>query len=233
MPVYNTEKYINEAIQSIIDQTTQNWQLIIVDDCSTDNTSDILREWSDKDKRIWFQRSSKNEGHTKTLNKCLKIARGEYFAMMDSDDISKPDRLNEQAAVLFGGKIELVSTYGISIDDKGKRIKDFYTDEAQRRPIEEIKQTLPRDCWILGPSMMFTRRVFKKIGYFDPECYFGNDLNYWIRAMKHFRWAVVDKELYVKRRNPTSARTVPKATERDWHKFSFERAEKCPIVRHI
>ena len=86
MPSWNTENYIAESIQSVIDQTYKNWELIIVDDCSTDNTDEVVRAFNDQ--RIKYLKNEKNSGAALTRNRALKEARGEWIAFLDSDDLS-------------------------------------------------------------------------------------------------------------------------------------------------
>ena len=98
MSVYNDEKYLNEALDSIFAQTIQNFELIIIDDCSTDDTVKIIESYHDK--RIRLMVNDKNEGLTKNLNKALKYVRGKYIARMDGDDRSRPQRFEKQIEFL-------------------------------------------------------------------------------------------------------------------------------------
>ena len=100
MPAYNSEKYVGEAIESILKQTFADFELIVLNDGSTDKTPDIIKKYAQKDKRIKFIDNSKNQGFIKSLNQCLDVATGEYIAKMDSDDISLPNRLEKQVKYL-------------------------------------------------------------------------------------------------------------------------------------
>ena len=84
MPSYNTAPYIRETIQSVLDQTYQNWELIIVDDCSTDNTDEVVA--STKDERIRYLKNEKNSGAAVSRNRALREAKGRWIAFLDSDD---------------------------------------------------------------------------------------------------------------------------------------------------
>lgn len=94
MPVYNSEKYLNEAIESILNQTFVDFEFIIINDASNDNSENIIESYQDS--RIKYFKNEKNLGVAKTLNKGLKLAQGKYIARMDSDDISLPERLYKQ-----------------------------------------------------------------------------------------------------------------------------------------
>ena len=96
MPAYNVEKYVAEAILSILTQTFTDFEFIIINDGSTDNTAKIIQKYAKQDKRIKFINKKQNAGFIARLNDCLDIATGEYIAKMDSDDISLPQRLEKQ-----------------------------------------------------------------------------------------------------------------------------------------
>jgi glycosyltransferase involved in cell wall biosynthesis len=94
MPVYNGEKYLREAIDSILNQTFTDFEFLIVDDGSTDNSVEIINSYQNS--RINLVKNDKNEGLVYTLNRGLSLAKGEYIARMDCDDISLPERLKKQ-----------------------------------------------------------------------------------------------------------------------------------------
>ncbi|WML36751.1 glycosyltransferase family 2 protein [Clostridium sp. OS1-26] len=96
MPCYNSENYIEEAIKSVIGQTYENWELIIIDDCSNDNSISIVKKYCMQDKRILFYQNEKNIGTAKTRNKGVEFAKGQYIAFLDSDDIWYKEKLNKQ-----------------------------------------------------------------------------------------------------------------------------------------
>ena len=103
MSVYNGEKYLVQAIDSILNQTYQNFEFIIIDDCSTDNSSHILQEYAQKDSRIKIIKKEKNigiKGFIKNLNLGISLAKGKYIARMDADDISLPERFQKQVDFL-------------------------------------------------------------------------------------------------------------------------------------
>ena len=103
MSVYNGEKYLVQAIDSILNQTYQNFEFIIIDDCSTDNSSHILQEYAKKDSRIKIIKKEKNigiKGFIENLNLGISIAEGKYIARMDADDISLPERFQKQVTFL-------------------------------------------------------------------------------------------------------------------------------------
>ena len=94
MPSWNTGKFIAESIQSVIDQTYKNWELLIVDDCSTDNTDQVFASFNDD--RIRYLKNKKNSGAALTRNKAIREARGEWIAFLDSDDLWFPKKLRDR-----------------------------------------------------------------------------------------------------------------------------------------
>jgi len=98
MPVYNAGKYLSKAIDSILSQTFTDWEMILINDGSTDNSEDIIAGYDDE--RIYYIKNPQNLGLIRTLNKAIDLCQGEYIARMDADDISLPDRLKKQVGFL-------------------------------------------------------------------------------------------------------------------------------------
>jgi len=150
MPVYNSEKYLKESIGSILNQTFKDFELIIVDDCSTDNSLKIIKGY--KDKRIKLFRNKKNLGTVRTRNIGLKKAKGKYIAVMDSDDMSFQSRLRIQLNYLEGNPhIFLVGGSAVYIYNDSKDVRKF-------RKYDDYKMLawrLPKSCSIIHSSVMF------------------------------------------------------------------------------
>jgi len=231
MTCYNSQRYINEAIESVVKQTYKDWELIIVNDGSTDDTEAILtKHWIRQGNIVVFN-NKENKGHTKSLNEGLKHCLGEYIAWMDSDDISHPKRFERQVQAL--SKYDLCTTHGITISERGRRVKNFYTDKAQREKKSTIHDKLKSDCWLLLPSLMFRREVFEKIGYFDEECLLAQDFNYFLRALKAgFDFCIIPEELFKFRKHSKNVRNSGRYPNKDWHKFAKERVRECPIIKN-
>ena len=119
MPSYNTEQYIAETIQSVINQTYQNWELIIVDDCSTDNTDTVVGKI--KDSRIRYLKNEKNSGAAVSRNKALREANGRWVAFLDSDDLWKPEKLEKQISFMMKKKCYFSYTNYEEIDADGNK----------------------------------------------------------------------------------------------------------------
>lgn len=110
MPAYNAEKYISESIESVLAQTYKNWELIIVDDCSSDNTRKIINDYIQKDSRIKFIMLAKNSGAAVARNTAIENAKGRYIAFLDSDDLWKKEKLEKQLDFMQKGQYAFTFT---------------------------------------------------------------------------------------------------------------------------
>ena len=119
MPSYNTGKFIQETIDSVINQTYDNWELIIVDDCSSDNTDEIVK--SIKDDRIFYLKNKKNSGAAVSRNKALKMAKGKWIAFLDSDDLWKKDKLEKQIKFMKNNNYHFSYTNYIEKNNRTKK----------------------------------------------------------------------------------------------------------------
>ncbi len=157
MPTYNAEKYLKESIESILNQTFKDFEFIIINDGSTDNSLKIIKGYERKDKRIILINNPKNLGLQKTLNKGLEVAKGKYIVRMDADDISMPNRFKIQFEYLEEHKdIFLVGSSAIVIDEFGNRLGIF---EKQNNP-SRVKKKLEKSNSVIHPSIMFRNEGF-------------------------------------------------------------------------
>ena len=130
MSAYNAEKYLREAIESILNQTFKDFEFIIINDCSTDKTKKIIEEYANKDARIKLINNATNLGLTKSLNIGLEEARGEYVARLDADDVSLSERLEKQLEFMNKNRdITLTGAWAEIIDEEGKA-KGFIKGET-------------------------------------------------------------------------------------------------------
>ena len=121
-PCWNCEKYIAETIESVLAQTYDNWEMIIVDDCSTDHSYEIALEYSKKDNRIKVYRMEQNSGAARCRNRAIEKSKGEYLAFIDSDDIWLPEKLEKQLKFMHENGCNFSFTEYEHIDEKGEKI---------------------------------------------------------------------------------------------------------------
>jgi len=197
MSVFNIKEYVVESIESILNQTFKHFEFIIIDDGSSDKTREILK--SLKDSRIRLIFNEKNIGLTKSLNKALKLARGEYIARQDGDDISLPQRFERQLEFLDKNpEIKVIGTFGYSIDKKGEILR------KETFPVypEEIKKNLIIKNPFLHPSILIKKEVLQEVGGYNEKFTTTQDYELWFRILKVSKGANLPLFLLKKRYLP-------------------------------
>lgn len=190
MPTYNSEKYVGIAIQSILLQSYTDFELIISDDASTDNTKEIIKSF--KDKRITFLENRKNKGISENRNLCLFLAKGKYIAVMDNDDISLPNRIEEQIIFLEkNSNVDVVGTFVCFIDERNNitGYSGGYTKD------HEIKKRLFWRNPIPSPTILARADWFKKWNY-RPRTGRIDDHDLFLRANKSTYYEIIPEYLY-------------------------------------
>lgn len=217
MSVYNGSSYLIESIESILNQTFSDFEFIIINDCSTDSTWDILTAYAQKDNRIKLFNNEENIGLTKSLNKGLKLARGEYIARQDADDISLPKRLEKQVILLDKDpEIGLVSCDIEIIDAKGHKLGTH-----QRACATELV------AWYLifhnhlgGHSqVIFRRELVRGLEGYDESRRYSQDYELWSRIIRVSKIAILPEFLLQQRRHDRSI-SVAKGSEQKNYSLS-------------
>lgn len=208
MGVYNCGKTIKESIDSILNQTYNNWQFIICDDCSSDDTLQIVNDYKEKyPGKFIVIKNDKNLGLNKTLNRCLSLADGDYIARMDGDDISIPSRFEKEVNVLENhSEYAIVSCHMITFDDNGDWgvIKTIETPQSKDFP-----KHVPVFC---HAPCMIRKEAFESVnGYTeDKKLLRVEDYHLWFKLYaKGFRGYNIQEPLYKMRddRNALHRRT--------------------------
>lgn len=193
MSVYNGERYLNQAIESIRRQTFENYEFIIIDDGSDDNSWDILSHYALKDPRIIILRNKDNIGITLSLAAGMKIAEGEYIARQDADDISLPNRLEKQKNHLdLHPETALVSCGLYMIDSKGNQIRRYDLD---CNPVY-IEWHLQFYNYLYGHSqVMFRRKTAERVGGYRAHFKYAQDYDLWTRLLNYGRINILPDKL--------------------------------------
>ena len=177
MSVYNGEDYLSETIESVINQTFSEWEFIIINDCSTDNTANILNEYSLKDNRIKVHTNETNLRLPSSLNKALSLAEGKYIARMDADDICMPNRLQKQYDFMEANpNVDLSSCRFMTLRN------GVYSSGGcgGKDDNESIKALLLVTNPILHPGIIAKSQVIKDLGY-DKNFTCTEDMELWTR----------------------------------------------------
>jgi len=191
MPVYNSQRFVGQAVESILNQTYRDFELIIVDDGSTDGSYDILQDYARSDDRIVLVRQA-NGGVAAASNRGLAVSRGEFLARMDHDDIAMPYRFQRQVEYLkshpeclaVGGKVLMIDTEGYPI-----RVCDVALTH------EEIEARMPSNWAIFHPTMMARIQAMRSIGGYSIEFSNMEDLDLYLKLAEHGRLANIPEVL--------------------------------------
>lgn len=194
MGIYNCETTLNDAVKSIVDQTYSNWQLIMCDDCSTDQTYEVAsalqKQYPD---RILLLRNQKNMRLAATLNHCLQHADGEYVARMDADDLSFSQRLEKQVDFLENNSdYQVVSCKCVVFDENGEREVIGVEGEPSKKC---MLYTVP----FVHPTIMMRRSAYEAIGGYTvlPRTVRGQDVDLWFKFFsKGYRGYILPDVLY-------------------------------------
>lgn len=185
IPVYNCEKYIEEAINSAINQSYNNYEVLVVDDGSTDNTPQTLEKYKNS---VTLLRQEKS-GQASALNNGIRKATGEYIALLDSDDVCMPDRISKQAKYLDNNSdIALVYSNLCQIDSNGSIIREISTKKF--RHIQLLQNN-----YFARSSAMIRRKCLNTVGAFDEENSGNDDWDMWVRLSELYPMAGIDEVL--------------------------------------
>lgn len=216
-PNYNNGRYISETIKSILNQTYFNFEYIIIDDCSTDNSWIIIKKYAQIDKRIKIYRNNKNLNIVKTRNKGFKLSspHSKYFAILDSDDIALPDRLSRQ--VIFLEKnfdYGLVGSNAIIINEESEKI-GYRTFPSQDKT---IRKTICKYNPIAHSSVMLRKKAIEEVGFYDRRWEVCEDYDYWLRVGISWKLGNIDDFLIKYRisRNQIKSRRIKETLKKTY-----------------
>lgn len=194
LPVFNGGPLLRLAVMSIIQQTLTDWELIIIDDGSTDGSLEFIRDF--KDTRIRVIRDGINKGLAARLNEAIDLARGRYFARMDQDDISYPERFDRQVAALEENTdLDLVGVRAIAISQNDQIIGFFPFNENHR----ELCAKPWRGIYLAHPTWMGKTKWFLWHRYATPGPYLSEDMELLLRSYTVSQFGVVPEVLFAYR----------------------------------
>ncbi len=198
MSVRNEQRFIDEAIQSILDQTYNNFEFIIIDDASTDTTLSIVDRYQSVDKRIVVLRNKECQGAlSKCLNKGIRQAKGCYIARMDGDDIAHRQRFEKQiCAMEKDSSCALIGSWCHEIDEKGVFIRSLCFPTEHR----DLQKALIKYNPFIHPSIMIRTDALKKIGLYNERWITGaEDYELYFRIVRHYSIMNLGEYLIAKR----------------------------------
>lgn len=225
MPSYNCGKYLEETICSVQAQTYKNWEIIFMDDCSTDDTVNIIAELRRKDLRIKYFQNQCNSGAAVSRNNALREAKGKWIAFLDSDDLWEPKKLEEQIKFMEENSYSFSYTAYQEIDSEGT-----LTGVAVSGPKHVTKASMYAFCWPGCLTVMYDRETIGLIQIEDIKK--NNDYAMWLKVCKKADCYLLDECLAKYRRGRTgSVSSHGIMTMIGWHYKLWHEAEgKIPIV---
>jgi teichuronic acid biosynthesis glycosyltransferase TuaG len=198
MPAYNAGRFISQAIDSVLNQSYHNWELLIVNDGSSDNTTEIVKRYSDK--RIQF-REQKNRGVSSARNSGLRQMTGSFYCFLDADDVLPPDSLSQRLTAFTDTVYYVDGTVRI-FDHSMSNVLRIYSPSFRGGPLEELIR-LKSNCFF-GPSWMIRKK--EPLIFFDETLTHGEDLFYYIElARRGGEYSFVKNDIYHYRSHGTSA----------------------------
>ncbi len=177
-PLYNSGKFVSETIESVLVQTYTNWEMLIVDDCSSDDGAEIVKKYCEKDSRIKYIKLEKNSGAAVARNKAIKLAQGDYIAFLDSDDLWKKEKLEKQIKFMKEKDCAFSFTEYETIDEEGN--KNNILIKVPNSPIGYRRYLLTTPIGCL--TAMYD---VKKIGkFYMPLIRKRQDAGLWLKILK-------------------------------------------------
>lgn len=203
MGIYNCQDTIRVAINSIINQSYKNWELIMCDDGSTDRTYEIAKDYEDIDNRIKVLKNDKNKGLAYSLNKCIEESSGEYIARHDADDYSKKNRLEIELKFLDNNKEYGFVSSGVYLFDD----KETWGERGIEREYTPTKYDLVKRNRFAHPTVMIRRDVLNKVENYtvDKKTYRLEDYDLWFKIYsKNIKGVIIPDKLYYFREDRNS-----------------------------
>lgn len=206
MAVHNEERFLSAAVDSILEQTFTDFELIVIDDASIDRSREIAASY--RDPRLRLLPNAANLGLTRSLNRGLSFCRGEYIARIDGNDLASPTRLAKQVAFLdTHPDVGILGTQAIAINVRGRRIRRAsWWSAAWERPLGGVAMEWYRafDTPFVHSSVMFRRELVERLGRYDERYVLAEDAELWSRAGDHTQLANLDEPLIAFRLDPSS-----------------------------
>lgn len=226
MPSYNTGRFIKETIESVLAQSYPVWELIIVDDCSTDNTDDVVNQYL-ADERIRYIKNDTNSGAAVSRNRALREAKGKWISFLDSDDLWEPDKLQKQISFMRDNGYHFSYTNYIEIDEESKP-----SGKSVTGPKRISKHGMYNYCWMGCLTVMYDAEKVGLIQIADIKK--NNDYAMWLKACKKADCYLLNESLarYRKRSGSISNHGYMKLIK--WHYKLYREAEnKGPISSFV
>lgn len=226
-PMYNGEKYVSQTIESVLAQTYKDWEMIIVNDGSIDNSAEIVRKYTEKDNRVKLIQQ-KNGGSASARNNALRNAKGRYICFLDSDDLLSPYFLEKQINFLIQNKIALVFSSYNRIDENGnEKLKPFIVPE--KTTYTSLLKTCPISCL----TSIYDKKIVGEQFFREELKSLRDDYVFWLEMLKKIKVAYGNKEILASYRVFTSSTTGNKRKVIIPQFLVYYKIEKLGIFKSI
>lgn len=199
MLCYNHDKYLAQSIQSVIDQTYENWELVITDNASTDNSRKIIEEYILKDKRIKFYPLEYNSYPSGGINNSIEHSVGEYIAILSADDYFMPNKLEKQIEFMFAKNTQICFTWVKAVNDNNEELSTHWTNRIFNRNFDEqldlLKIFITQGNTLCAVTALISRRLHTEIGLYDNRLLQTQDLDLWLKIIKKYPITVLKEKL--------------------------------------
>lgn len=227
MPTYNCGNYIAESIRSVQAQTLKEWELLIVDDCSDDNTEQVVQQFLDKDNRIFYQKLSKNSGPAVARTEALKKSKGRYIAFLDSDDLWFPQKLKSQIAFMQENEVDFSCTAYCQMDENGNSLSvALYPPEKT-----DYNKMLQLSNPIGNLTVMYNR---EKLGIYEvPNIKKRNDFALWLKILHDAPYCAGMQQVLASYRIRTNSVSSNKLAQAKYHWQLYRMVEKLSLFKSL
>lgn len=226
VPVYNSGSFIKDTIETVKDQTFQNWELLLVNDCSTDNSKNIIEEQIKKDDRINLIELEENSGAAVARNRGIKEAKGKYIAFLDSDDLWNKDKLEKQISFIKNNNYEFTYTDYEFADEKGKKL-----NKVVKVPKSITYEQALKNTTIFTSTVIFDVEKLGKELISMPNIRRGQDTATWWKVLKTgvIAYGLNESLSIYRRSNNTLSSNKVKALKRTWN--LYRNVERFSVIK--
>jgi glycosyltransferase involved in cell wall biosynthesis len=193
IPTHNRAQFLKAAIASVLNQTYQDFEIVVVDDASSDNTNEIVEGFGDK--RVTYIRHEINKGDAGSRNSGIANSSGDYLAFLDDDDEWLPEKLQMQVELMRNSSIKVggVCTGSLSVEKRSGKISGIKIPERKADSLQEILS----DNFIATSSVLLRRECFEKVGLFDETIPYNSDYDMWIRIAQDYHFECIKEPLFI------------------------------------
>lgn len=210
IPLYNGARHLRDSIESVLRQSFGDFELLLIDDLSTDETWSIAREYAGRDPRVSAVRNSRNLGLVGNFNRCLAMAKGRFVCVWHQDDVMLPQNVEQKATLLSSHpSVGFVHSNVLMIDEGGNVLSEHWEADSRRDYIDVgreffLKMIQPGRNYVCCPAVLARQECYQKLGDFRPELYFACDWEMWMRLSLYYDVGCLGEPLIQFRRHKDS-----------------------------